>query len=165
MCVVLSGDDARAEAMARSAAVVGNLSERGRPSDYIGCNTGALEACGVEEPPLVVCVHGAGKFRDYTISHDTVLDPGSRLDTLVEELQRAVAVVCSVPQVAIQGGLRGKTDFALRVVAAESAGRAEREARIFEATPEMNASISEREAFEKKVRALNLHVSLSRRAR
>lgn len=68
-------------------------------------------------------------------------DLGDRLRSLVDELQDAVAVVRVVPQVALQGGLRGKADLVLRLVVADRAGRDVKLTKIVVALPEVGACI------------------------
>lgn len=90
---------------------MGSLSERGRPSDHIPVAVAMHPRSKriASRSPNPPCVFEAPlfwqQFQESTTAHGTILDLGGRLDALVEELQRAAAVVRAVLQVALQGGL------------------------------------------------------------
>lgn len=80
-------------------------------------------------------------FRTFTISYDLIGDVGERLDSFVEQSQRAATVIRAVPKVVIQGGLWGKAGLLHRALAAHRVGRSDKVSRVIEALPEVEACV------------------------
>lgn len=114
-----------------TAGIVGSLTARNRPSDHAAVSVAIRRKTDRSEtrpppPPYLFRLPEVWKlFEDYTYAHDLMLDPGFRLDALVEELGRAAARVSSLPRHTMEGGLRRKAGVVLRVVAHARRGETE----------------------------------------
>lgn len=147
-----------------SAAVAGSLTEHMRPSDHVPVVVVARvrtlrSRSAAPIPPYIFSLPAFWeRFDRYTVAHDTIVDPGERLDEYVAEMRRAASWVRSLPESVLQGGPRGRVDAILRAVAADRAGDAGRARRFLEAVPE--ASHCMLSTGIDRARALSLHRSL-----